>query len=107
MNKILFLFLFLFLGTSLSYSQVREIRQETIPLPPKKPKVCIKVKKNITKRVCSSNYVKNTNKVTWVLPKNAESVTIYYRDNRGKLQFSRTLSVTPNYIIEMRANEKD
>ena len=107
MNKILFLFLFLFLGTSLSYSQVREIRQEIISPPSKKPKVCINVKRNTKNNVCFSNYVKNTNKVTWVLPKNAESVTIYYRDNRGKLQFSRTLSVTSNYIIEMRANEKD
>jgi hypothetical protein len=43
----------------------------------------------------------------WSLPKNAENITIYYKDPRGKIIFSRTLSVDGNYKLEMVINENN
>lgn len=43
----------------------------------------------------------------WTLPKTAENITIYYKDPKGRVIFSRTLSVDGNYKLEMIINENN
>lgn len=43
----------------------------------------------------------------WTLPKTAENITIYYKDPKGRIVFSRTLSVDGDYKLEMVINENN
>lgn len=74
--------LVLFLFSSISYSSTR----------------CL------DENILKDKQVKDKN-IIWKLPKDARTVTFYYKDKRGRVIFFRTFEVDGNYILEMKVND--